>query len=537
MDIQAFAAELEVAKDGRALELPAPGSAVTDGQRTALDEAGLSSFLASTLHEDGRLAAAIVVCDTPPRGWTDDEADLLAESAARAWTEVRRARTDGALRDTESRLRDTLDSTVDGLYRLDVRTGRFDYMSPSLAAMTGTTPDELSEMDGPLAFSRIHPDDQAAVSASLASLEKEGVAEIECRWALDGEYRWYSGVIRLTRDEGGAPLFQTGTFRDVTEHKRREQNVVFVSGLQDELAQVTSSADVIHATGTRLGPHLGVTQLYLAEVDPAREDGTVRVIWNGRRGAAPPEQRQPRDARHRRRDPGIAARARPWSATTPTATPSTSTDAYRAIGLRSWVKVPFRREGALAFVFCAADTEARHWRDDEVELLRDVTARVLPRLERARAEEARRALEERFRLIVTTASEGIALTDAEGSDQLRQRDARRVARSHARRDARPHHRRVPLRGGPGRADRAQTAAPGGRPRPLRRPAQGPQRRPQVGPRQQQPRAGRGGRARRRPRHVHGHRRAQGDGGRALPAGAPAGQRARRHLRHGRRRSA
>ena len=280
VDIQAFAAELEVARDGRALSLPAPGSALTQDQRTALDEAGLSSCLASTLHEDGKLAGAIVVCDTPPREWTDDESELLAESAARAWTEVRRARSDRALRETESRLRDTLDSTVDGLYRLNVRTGLFDYMSPSLAAMTGATLDQLSELDGPLAFSRIHPDDQAAATASLATLEKEGVAEVECRWSLNGEYRWYSGVIRLTSDEDGDPLFQTGTFRDVTEHKRREQNVVLVSELQDELAHVTSSADVMHATGTRLGSHLGVTYVYVTEIDPEREDGMVSVIWN-----------------------------------------------------------------------------------------------------------------------------------------------------------------------------------------------------------------------------------------------------------------
>ena len=203
VDIQAFAAELEVARDGRALVLPTPGSALTGDQRTALDEAGLSSCLASTLHEDGKLVGAIVVCDTPPREWVDAESELLAESAARAWTEVRRARSDLALRQTESRLRDILDSSVDGLYRLNVRTGRFDYMSPSLAAMTGVTMDELSQLDGSAAFSRIHPDDQAEVAASLARLETAGVAELECRWAKDGEYRWYSGVIRLTSNEGG----------------------------------------------------------------------------------------------------------------------------------------------------------------------------------------------------------------------------------------------------------------------------------------------------------------------------------------------
>ena len=83
-----------------------------------------------------------------------------------------------------------------------------------------------------------------------------------------------------------------------------------------------------------------------------------------------------------------------------------------------------------------------------------------------------------------------------GQDHLRQRDARRMARLHARRDAGKQLGRVPLRGGPGRAGRAHAAAPRGRQRPLRRAAQGPDRRPEVGPGQRQSRAGRGGRVRR-----------------------------------------
>ena len=156
---------------------------------------------------------------------------------------MRRARADLSLRQTEARLRDTLDSSVDGLYRLDLRTDRFDYISPSMAAMTGVSLEELSRLDGSLAFAAIHPDDRAAVAASFATLQQEGVIELDCRWALDGEYRWYSGVIRLTRDEDGEPRFQTGTFRDVTEHRLREQNLAFISGLQDELARATTAED------------------------------------------------------------------------------------------------------------------------------------------------------------------------------------------------------------------------------------------------------------------------------------------------------
>ena len=83
--------------------------------------------------------------------------------------------------------------------------------------------------------------------------------------------------MRLTRDEHGEPLFRTGTFRDVTAHKLREQNAAFIADLQDELAQVTSAQSVIDATGSRLGAYLGVALVSLTEIDSEREAGTVYV--------------------------------------------------------------------------------------------------------------------------------------------------------------------------------------------------------------------------------------------------------------------
>ena len=271
--------------------------------------------------------------------------------------------------------------------------------------------DELSQLDA-LTFPDIHPDDQAAVAASSATLEEDGVAELECRWALNDEYRWYSGVIRMTRDEHGEPLFQTGSFRDVTERKRRQQHAAFVSELQDELAGLTSAEEVRHVTGARLGVYLGVTNVCLTEVDTAGEDGMVYMIWDDERTPPPPSRGSL--ATYVTEEVMRALRDGETVVCDDTDTDSrTLTEAYRAVGVRSWVMVPFRRHGDLTSIFCVADTDARDWRDDEVELVHDVVARVFPRLERARAEESQRALEERFRLIVTTANEGIALADTE----------------------------------------------------------------------------------------------------------------------------
>jgi PAS domain S-box-containing protein len=414
LDLQAFAAEFARAP-GRALVLPASDQEgmPAEKQLAALSAAGVRSCLAAPILEDGELVAAMVACAGAPREWTGDERELLEESVTRIWTEVRRARSDAALRETEARLRDTLDSSVDGLYRLDVRTGRFDYISPSVATITGVSMADLDKLDMPLALADIHPDDRAAAAAAADRLLTDGVAELECRWAKDGEYRWYLVVMRLTRDEHGEPLFHTGTFRDITGRRRLERNRAFVAALQDELTLVTSAQDVMDATGSRIGAELDVTFVYLAQFEPEHRDGVVSVIWSS--GEAPPVPRRGRLSDYVSDEVIEALRRGETVVCHDTETdPRTNAAAYRTIGMRSRVMVPFRRGGDLVFTFSVAQPGARQWRDDEVELLQDVARRVTPRLERARAEEALQSSEARFRTIVTTAAEGISVMDGDG---------------------------------------------------------------------------------------------------------------------------
>ena len=419
-DLGAFAAYLAEATDGRALALPAAVAigAPAERQRAASDAADTGSWLAAPISEDGGLVAAVGAFGPVPRDWTQAEARLLDESVVRAWAEVRRARADAALRATESSLRDTLDSAVDGLYRLNVRTGRFDYISPSAAAITGVPLEELRKLDGPLAQTHIHPDDRAEAARAALDLERDGVAELDCRWAAGGSYRWYSGVMRLTRDEHGEPLFRTGTFRDVTAHKLREQNAAFIADLQDELAQVTSAQSVIDATGSRLSAYLGVALVSLTEIDSEREAGTVYVTWSDGRSAPPPTDVRFADFITDQVLADLCA-GEIVVCRDVASDPRATAGAHSDIGVRSWVTVPFRRDGDLTFAFSVADRQPRDWRDDQIELLRDVAVRVLPRLERARAEEALVLEAARLRAIVEAAPVGLGIVAADGEVIMR----------------------------------------------------------------------------------------------------------------------
>ncbi|MFO1498192.1 MAG: CheR family methyltransferase [Verrucomicrobiota bacterium] len=73
--------------------------------------------------------------------------------------------------------------------------------------------------------------------------------------------------------------------------------------------------------------------------------------------------------------------------------------------MRAFVVTPGLIAGQWSGTLVAANKRPRAWREDEIELLREVAGRAFPLIERARAEEALRASEERLRLVVENARE------------------------------------------------------------------------------------------------------------------------------------
>jgi PAS domain S-box-containing protein len=134
-----------------------------------------------------------------------------------------RKRAEATFRENEALLARVLGLSMDGIYRRNLATGRYEYANPALASITGYSPDELGGMDLDAAIEAVHPEDRAFVQAVLetpGSWSGEAEYRFRCR---DGAYRWISEHFTVEAGDDGRPQFVTGVVRDVTPRRENEE--------------------------------------------------------------------------------------------------------------------------------------------------------------------------------------------------------------------------------------------------------------------------------------------------------------------------
>ncbi|MDX9786283.1 MAG: PAS domain S-box protein [Desulfobacterales bacterium] len=134
---------------------------------------------------------------------------------------VRSEHVEIALRESETRFRMVVENSWDGIHQLDLRTGRYIFMSPSRERLSGFRSEEqirsMTEFER-----RLHPEDRIAFGTYLAGIIAGEVIEktIEYRWQVkSGAYRWFSDSRRAVFDENGKAVALIGVSRDITESK------------------------------------------------------------------------------------------------------------------------------------------------------------------------------------------------------------------------------------------------------------------------------------------------------------------------------
>jgi PAS domain S-box-containing protein len=247
-----------------------------------------------------------------------------------------------------------------------------------------------------------------------------------------GMHLWFDVFAFRVGPEGSRRLALV--IENVTERKQRQSSAQFHEELHDALEGLSTVEEILEAAGRRIATHLDVQRVTFVEV--LHEDvPTAEEL--------PPSEPRPErlEQEHQSRSPRLARALAefPWvdhsaqnhgfdldtylsaSSLTELAAGQTvcidSVDGRRVS--RSHVEenasgaggaeihVPHLKDGELRHVLSVQQERPRRWRQFEVDSLRELSARVWLRLERARAEEALRRSESRVRVALGAAEMGV----------------------------------------------------------------------------------------------------------------------------------
>ncbi|HLM00633.1 MAG TPA: PAS domain S-box protein [Pyrinomonadaceae bacterium] len=200
-----------------------------------------------------------------------------------------------------------------------------------------------------------------------------------------------------------------GTTRDVTESQIAQRNAEFLASVSEDLTELRTVDEIMRTVGAKIGEHLNLSLCAFVEISEAEDNVTVIYDWHREDvqsivGVYNLKEYLSQDFQRVLRSGEVFVVRDVYS------DPRADGEKYEALKIGSFVCVPLVRDGKWRFLLNIHDSKPRHWREDEIELARELATRIWTRLERARAEE------ERDRLLQ---SEQIAREEAERANRLK----------------------------------------------------------------------------------------------------------------------
>ncbi len=262
-------------------------------------------------------------------------------------------------------------------------------------------PADLGRKGAPLErfFGGIHPDDLPATRAAIAdALEGGGDFAAEYRLVQpDGAIRWVAaqGHCRLAAD--GTPLRFPGVSFDITKRKQADLRQSALLDLSDAIRDLTDPDAIAYAASAILGRTLQVSRVGYGIIDKTRETITVERDWNAPGITTLAGTLQFRDHGSYIEDLKAGRTVAIANVDLDPRTRDTA-DVLKAISAASFVNMPLVEQDDFVALLYANHATPRVWSEDDLVLMREVAERVRTASERLRAEEAKRASDEQFRV-------------------------------------------------------------------------------------------------------------------------------------------
>lgn len=143
-------------------------------------------------------------------------------NSTKAWLQV--------LRNSEEKFKHVLANSRDVLYKMDLSTKKYVYVSPALKNMLGYEAEAFKEGGVEFIQNRMHPEDKERmekVVKKYSSKYSDGfLPVVEFRMTdAQGHWIWVSNARSLVRDEEGNPTAIVGTVRDISTQKAQAEKI------------------------------------------------------------------------------------------------------------------------------------------------------------------------------------------------------------------------------------------------------------------------------------------------------------------------
>ncbi|MBN1102961.1 MAG: PAS domain S-box protein [Deltaproteobacteria bacterium] len=137
-----------------------------------------------------------------------------------------------ALIESESKYRILAENVSDTIWILDLKTLKFDYISPSVERSRGFTAEEaraqtLDETLSPASLAEVSKIlEEELVSDGNPGMDPQRSKRIEIEQSLKGGgYTWAETTVSFIRNPSGSPIAILGVTRDISERKRAEKKI------------------------------------------------------------------------------------------------------------------------------------------------------------------------------------------------------------------------------------------------------------------------------------------------------------------------
>jgi PAS domain S-box-containing protein len=295
------------------------------------------------------------------------------------------------------------------IYIFNCETGRNELTNRRTGALLGYDEKAWTEkIARPIDL--LHPEDRSKLAAHLKRLaaDRSGLP-LEWEYRMrhpDGGWRWFlSRDLVFERAADGGLLRVLATAMDITDIKRADLNTRLLLELDGEIARLTNADEIARTALRLLHQHLAADGCTLNQIDGAAGLASVEFEWQA--------SGQSYVGTYSLADFLEPAACAAVEAGETVAIADVRVDErtaalshnYAPYGTVAMAIAPHLAEGRLAATLTVFATTRRDWRADELQLLREVIARVWPAIERARAAAALRAGEERFRSLVALSSD------------------------------------------------------------------------------------------------------------------------------------